>query len=310
VRSLAPLLLVLAAASASAQPRTLNGFTLEPADVAVEEIREGGPPRDGVPALDDPPRVAAAGAPWEDDQPVVGLELGGERRAYPLAVLEWHEVANDVLGGVPIAVSYCPLCGTALVFDRRVDGRVRRFGVSGLLYRSALLIFDRETESLWTQIGARAVTGPARGRRLRVLRSRIEPWGAWRARHPDTTVLSALTGHKRSYGVSPYGDYALSERLLFGEKPDSRYHPKMPTLGLRLADGPARAYPAAELMRAGGSVSERFGGGRVRVAYDPEQQAFEVEAPDAVEVIEGYWFAWIAFHPASEVFVAPDAPAR
>jgi hypothetical protein len=310
VRAAALALLWLAATAAGAQPRTLNGFVLEPADVAIDEIREGGPGRDGVPALDDPSHVAPADAPWEDEQPVVGVALGGEHRAYPLAVLEWHEVANDVVGGVPIAVTYCPLCATALVFDRRVEGKPRRFGVSGLLYRSALVMFDRESESLWTQVGARAVTGPARGRRLRVLRSRIEPWGAWRARHPDTTVLSAQTGHRRTYGVSPYGDYALSERLLFGEKPDSRYHPKMPTLGLRLADGTARAYPAAELVRAGGAASERFGDGRVRVAYDPDLQAFEVEAPEAVEVIEGYWFAWIAFHPESQVFVAPEAPAR
>jgi hypothetical protein len=300
----AGLLLVLAAASAAAEPRVLNGFTLEPAAVPVEAIREGGPGRDGVPALDQPEHVAPDAAPWEPGEPVIGVEAGGERRAYPLAVLEWHEVVNDTLGGVPILVSYCPLCGTGLVFDRRVEGKARRFGVSGLLYKSDLLMFDRESESLWSQIGATAITGPARGQRLRLLRSRIEPLEAWRKRHPDTTVLTSRTGHKRTYGVSPYGDYALSERLLFGEKGDARYHPKMPTLGLRAADGAARAYPAAELVRAGGEVRERFAGADVRVSYDPDAQVFAFQAPDAVEAVEGYWFAWITFHPKSSVFVA------
>jgi hypothetical protein len=309
VRAPAVLLLALAASPAAAEPRVLNGFALDGAAVPADQIRAPGPKRDGIPALDDPEHLPAEGSPWEPGDPVLGVELGGEARAYPLAVLEWHEVVNDTLGGVPIAVTHSALCGTALVFDRRLDGRPRRFGVSGLWHQSDLLMFDRESESLWSQITGIAISGPARGRRLRLLRSRIESWEAWRKRHPDTRVLSTRTGHKRTYGVSPYGDYALSDRLFFDQSPDPRYHPKMPTLGLRAADGSARAYPAAELLRAGGSASESFGGGRVRVAYDEEQQVFQVEVPDAVDAIEGYWFAWIAFHPGSSVFVAePGAP--
>jgi len=292
--------------------RTVNGFPLESDTIDADEIRAGGPPRDGIPALDDPAVVPAAEAPWPDDVPVVGVAVGGKARAYPLAVLVWHELANDTLGGRPILVSYCPLCGTALVFDRSIDGEPHRFGVSGLLYKSDLLMFDRETESLWSQIRAEAVTGPLEGRRLALLRSRIEAWSAWRDRHPDTTVLSRDTGHRRRYGASPYGDYATSERLMFPVEYSRRYHPKMPTLGLRRPDGPARAYPAAELVGAGGEVRERFDGEPVRVAYDPESQTFDVEAPEEIEVIEGFWFAWIAFHPGSSVFTAEpsDAPAH
>ena len=126
----------------------------------VEEILAGGPPRDGIPALDEPKFVSAAASVWEDDEHVVGVSVGGESRAYPLAILVWHELVNDSLGGEPILVSYCPLCGTAMVFDRRVGGRERRFGVSGLLYLSDLLLYDRASESLWSQISATAVTGP------------------------------------------------------------------------------------------------------------------------------------------------------
>jgi hypothetical protein len=301
------LLLVAAGAGAAAEPPVRNGFVLEPSSIPADQIVSGGPPRDGIPALEEPEAAPAGAAEWDEGEPVVGVELGGESRAYPLAILVWHEQANDSVGGVPILVSYCPLCGTAMVFDRRVGSRTHRFGVSGLLYRSDLLMFDRETESLWSQIGAEAVTGPARGARLRLLRSRIEPWGAWRRRQPETKVITSRTGHERRYGVSPYGDYALSERLLYPLEHDARYHPKMPTLGLRLADGRARGYPAEELARAGGSVAEEFAGRKVRVTYDPEQQVFDVEAPGDVDVIEGFWFAWMAFHPASSIFVAPPS---
>ena len=305
---LAAALAVPGAAAPAAETPSLNGFALEPSSIPSGEIHKGGPPRDGIPALEGPALVPAADAPWDDDEPVIGVQLGGESRAYPYAILVWHELVNDVLGKQPILVSYCPLCGTGIVFDRRLEGKSHRFGVSGLLYQSDLLMYDRETESLWSQISAEAVTGPSRGRRLKMLRARIEPWGAWRRRHPDTTVLSPETGHQRRYGDSPYGDYAVSEdvveRFFPPTRLDRRYHPKMPTLGLRIAGGAARAYPASELAQAGGAASEEFSGHRVRVAYDPEAQVFEVEAPDAIEVIEGYWFAWIAFHPESSVFRA------
>ena len=303
------LLLAIGLAGASGAS-SRNGFALEPASVPVSEILAGGPPRDGIPSLDHPPAVAAVGAPWDDDAIVLGVVSGAETRAYPVAILAWHELVNDTLGGRPILVSYCPLCGTGLVFDRRIDGAARSFGVSGLLYRSDLLMFDRESESLWSQISAEAVTGASLGRRLEIVRSSMQRLGAWRRAHPATTVLSRETGYRRDYSRIPYGDYATSERLMFPVALDRRYHPKMPTLGLRRPGGAARAYPALELVRAGGAVAERFEGEAVRVAYDAEQQVFQVEAPDALEVVEGYWFAWAAFHPETTVFVHADASDR
>ncbi len=295
----------LAPMSLQAAETELNGFKLIPSSVPAGEILSGGPPRDGIPALESPKHAPVSEARWTDDAIVMGLVQGGEARAYPIAILTLHEIVNDTLGGVPILVSYCPLCGTGLAFDRRVDGRARTFGVSGLLYRSGLLLYDRETESLWSQIESTAVTGPALGTRLRVLRSTMARWSDWKGAHPDTTVLTPETGYPLDYAQSPYVAYATSDGLLFPAPVDSRYHPKMPTIGVRLAGGKARAYAAAELSRAGGSVSERFEGHAISVRYDVERQVFEAEAPAEVEVIEGYWFAWVAFHPETTVFVAP-----
>jgi len=300
------LCLLLAAASSASEPQQApvrNGFTLAPSSIAVEKILGGGPPRDGIPALTRPTVVPAAKASWHDDEIVIGVAQGEAARAYPIAILNWHELVNDTLGGHHILVSYCPLCGTALVYDRQTGDRVRTFGVSGLLYQSDLLLYDRESESLWSQIAASAVTGPAMGQRLRVLRSALMPWGAWKARHPNTSVLSLDTGHRRPYDEDPYAGYATNKQLMFPAPLDPRYHPKMPTLGVRLASGAARAYPAEEIVRAGGRVEDRFEGHSVTVSYEPDIQVFDVEAPMELEVIEGYWFAWSAFHPKTSVFV-------
>jgi hypothetical protein len=202
-----------------------NGFVLEPASVPAEEILAGGPRRDGIPALDHPSVLRAAEADWTDDEPVLGVAVAGEARAYPVAILNWHELVNDTLGGEPILVSFCPLCGTGLVFDRRVGGEVRAFGVSGLLYRSGLLMYDRGSQSLWSQISAEAVTGPLLGQRLRILRARMDQWGRWRRDHPESTVLSRETGHRRDYDRSPYAGYADSRKLIFPASIDRRYHP-------------------------------------------------------------------------------------
>lgn len=293
--------------AAAAEGLVRNGFPLEPASIPADEIIPGGPPRDGIPSLEHPPAVRPADASWEDDAMVMGVTVGDQARAYPTGILGRHELVNDTLGGTPILVSFCPLCGTGMVFDRRVDGEVLEFGVSGLLYQSDLLMYDRASESLWSQISAEAVTGPRRGTRLDLLRSTMMSWGDWRRKHPGTTVLSRETGYDRDYDQSPYGDYATSEFVGFRAPVDPRYHPKMPTLGLRVPGRGARADPASELAGAGGQVKEEFLGFRVRVAYDPDRQVFEVEAPPEVDAVEGFWFAWAAFHPETSVFRASSS---
>ncbi|MFQ5696978.1 MAG: DUF3179 domain-containing protein [Myxococcota bacterium] len=308
--ALVPLLALLWPAGANASAPRLNGFQLDPSDVPVDEILRGGPPRDGIPALDHPETLPADQAPWHPEELVLGVEVSGDARAYPIAILNWHELVNDTVGGEPILISYCPLCGSGLVFDRRIDGVARSFGVSGLLYQSDLLLYDRESDSLWSQLESKAVTGPARGSRLRVLRSALVPWGTWRSRHPDTRVLSLDTGYGRDYTQSPYGGYARSDRLYFPAHLDRRYPPKAPTLGLRLADGTARAFPAPEILRAGGEIETKFANRPIRVRYDAAGGTFDVTAPPDVEVIEAYWFAWSAFHPSASVFVAVEPAAE
>lgn len=302
-------LLIGASVAAQTPGTTLNGFSILDATIPIDEILKGGPQRDKIPALNDPRVLPAEAAPWPDEARVIGIEIAGEARAYPLAILNWHELVNDSLGGMPILVSYCPLCGTGMVFDRRVGGSARRFGVSGLLYRSDLLLFDRESESLWSQISATAVTGPASGERLRLLRSDQQSWRRWRESHPQTSVLSPATGYARNYARSPYGDDPDSDRLLFPVRVDPRYPLRTSTLGLRSSDGRARAYPAPEVKKAGGIVREVFAGLEIEVRYDARRGEFKVEAPGPIAVIEGYWFAWLAFHPDSSVFVAKQGVA-
>ena len=296
--------LLISASAHAAGSLERNGFSLEPSRIPQDQILSGGQSRDGIPTLDHPSVDAASASSWKDEDLVVGVVHGGEARAYPLAILVWHELVNDKLGGDPILVSYCPLCGTALVFDRRIDGRVHRFGVSGLLYQNGLLMYDRETESLWSQIEARAVTGAHIGRRLEMQRSRIMQWKAWREAHPNTTVVSRKTGYPRDYGRTPYQAYKTSNRLLFPLDADRSRHLKMPTLGLRIPDGPSRAYPSEEVARAGGRVEDRFANQPVVVSYDQETRRFDYQVPDGIEVVEGFWFAWMAFHPESDVFEA------
>jgi hypothetical protein len=300
-------LLSLAATARSAEPRQANGFELEPSLVPIDEILKGGPARDGIPALDRPDQDAANEASWRDDELIVGVVRGKAARAYPIAILVWHELVNDELGGDPILVSFCPLCGTALVFDRRLQGRARKFGVSGLLYQSDLLMYDCETESLWSQIGANALTGALMGQRLELMRSKITTWKTWREAHPETTVLSKQTGYQRDYGRTPYEGYETSKLLYFPVEADTRRHPKMPTLGLRIPNVPSRAYPGEEVARAGGRVEDVFSGRRVLVTYDSKTRHFDFEIPEGIEVVEGFWFAWMAFHPESSVFES-DGP--
>jgi hypothetical protein len=138
----------------------------------------------------------------------------------------------------------------------------------------------------------------------------MDQWGQWRRDHPESTVVSRETGYRREYDRSPYSGYAESRKLIFPASIDRRYHPKMPTLGLRVPGDGSRAYPASELARVGAPVEERFLGHRVRIAYDADRQVFDVDAPPEVEVIEGFWFAWAAFHPETSVYLASESSGQ
>ncbi|MGL1832531.1 DUF3179 domain-containing protein [Rhodocyclaceae bacterium SMB388] len=301
-----PLAALLAVISLSAWAVQKNGFDLTGASVPIDEIHHGGPPRDGIPSIDQPRFVAAAEADFlKPDDRVLGFHRSGIARAYPIAILNWHEVVNDRIGGEPIAVTFCPLCGTGMVFSTRVDGRDLTLGVSGLLYNSDVLLYDRQTESLWSQIMSEAVSGPMKGARLAFLPTAHTTWSDWRARHPDTKVLSPDTGHRRDYRRDPYSDYVESESLMFPVRhADARLHPKEQVIGVTIA-GESMAYPFTALDRNPARVIEDTVGGQVlRLEFDPQARTARVFGDDGEEIpsLIAFWFAWVAFNPDTRVF--------
>jgi hypothetical protein len=193
--------------------------------VDVEELRSGGPPPDGIPPVDEPRFVRPDSVRGlEDQEPVIAFELDGDARAYPLEILTWHEIVNDTVAGVPVAVTYCPLCNTAVVYDRRLGDRVLDFGTSGQLYQSALVMYDRQTESLWAHFTAEGLVGILAGERLDTYPASIVSWASWRDTHPDGLVLSRDTGFDRDYGRNPYPGYddVDNQPFLFSGEVDGR----------------------------------------------------------------------------------------
>jgi hypothetical protein len=189
--------------------------------IRLEEIVWGGVPVDGIPSLDNPKLVGAGEASYLLDEDLVfGAAINGDVRAYPLRIMGWHEMFNETIGGVPVALAYCTLCGAGILFETQVEGRDRPlvFGSSGLLYRSNKLMFDRETDSLWNQFTGQPVSGPLvnSGIELKIRPVTITSWAEWKALHPDTRVLSIDTGHQRDYGSGVvYQDYFASPDLMF-----------------------------------------------------------------------------------------------
>jgi hypothetical protein len=172
------------------------------------EILPGGPPKDGIPSIDDPAfETVAEVSGMSETEPVIGLIVNGDARAYPLKILIWHEIVNDTVGGVPVTVTYCPLCNSSIVFERAVDGRVLDFGTTGKLRNSDLVMYDRQTESWWQQFSGTAIVGAMTGTELKILPSRLESWALFKDRAPDGKVLVPNSRHERSYGLNPYVGY-------------------------------------------------------------------------------------------------------
>ena len=200
-------------------PRT--DFTKHSIDYG--DVLSGGPPKDGIPSIDNPKFVklslAINLAPTE---PVIGLEVNGVARAYPLRVLTWHEIVNDVIGGTPVAATYCPLCNAAIVFDRRIDGQVLEFGTTGKLRHSDMIMYDRQTDSWWQQFLGEGIVGSMTGKRLKTLPARLESFEKFAARHPDAEVLVPSNPGMRPYGANPYVGYDNSgfPFLYKGEVPE------------------------------------------------------------------------------------------
>lgn len=176
-------------------------------NIDINEVTSGGPPRDGIPPIDNPKFKAVDTVQLPGTEPVVGLEVGGVARAYPLRVLMWHEIVNDTIGGLPVTVTYCPLCNAAIVFDRRVEGRVLDFGTTGNLRNSDLVMWDRQTESWWQQFQGMAIVGEMTGTVLKIVPARLESYHNFSKRFPNGEVLVPNSMTMRQYGQNPYAGY-------------------------------------------------------------------------------------------------------
>ncbi len=275
-------------------------------EIRLEEITWGGVVKDGIPALINPTHIAAAEADYlTDDELVFGIEINGDARAYPLRILDWHEMANDVVGGVPLALAYCTLCGSGILFETDVAGRGQPFvfGSSGFLYRSNKLMYDHETHSLWNQFTGRPVVGRLTGSgiELPVRPVAITRWADWLAANPDTRVLSLETGYAPDYRPGrPYGVYFASPDLMFPVLvPDERLQPKDYVFALR-AGADEKAWPLSAF--AGGrvindSLGERdivlIGNAETRTvrAYEAGGRDFTA-VPETTQQIEGGGEVW------------------
>lgn len=214
--------------------------------VDTSEVISGGPSPDGIPPIDDPKFVTVEEADeWLDPrEPVVWLGIDDDVRAYPVQVLMWHEIVNDTVGGTPVTVTYCPLCNTAVSFVRVVDGEETTFGTSGRLYNSALVMYDRATESLWSHFNGKAIVGVVTGEQLEMISSPLVAWSDFSEEHPDAQVLDReRTGYDRDYGRNPYTNYddPDGEPFLFRGDVDDRARAQQRVVGVEIGDE-ARAW--------------------------------------------------------------------
>lgn len=294
--------------SSAANSKEINGFELDDALIPANQIFSGGPEKDGIPAIDNPKfvKIRAAGFMKDGDR-VLGITINGESKAYPIKILNWHEIVNDSIADVSFAITYCPLCGTGIAFDSNISGQILNFGVSGLLYNSDVLLYDRETDSLWSQLLSKAVTGKHKGIALKPLPTIHTTWANWKQLHPSSSVLSIDTGYKRSYSKDPYGGYEQSRLLYFPvtNKAPARYHPKEKVLGLTLGKT-YKAYPFIELNKNNKSTfTDVVNENSLTIHWNKSEKTGYVTNVQGIilPTVQSYWFAWYAFHPDTEVFI-------
>jgi hypothetical protein len=321
--------------------------------VPLDKIVSGGPPQDGIPSIDNPKfqSVQEADKILEDSEFVLGLNINGDRRAYPLQILVWHEIVNDVVGGEPVAITYCPLCFTNQVFNRTLsDGNIVEFGTSGKLYNSNLVMYDRQSNSLWSQALGEGIVGDYSGVKLERIPFDIAYWKEWKELYPESKVLSRDTGSVRPYGADPYGDYYTNDLILFPvANDDKRLGLKEIVIGLE-DENQYKAYKLQDI-ETKKIVNDVVGDRKIalvslqpfmvrvfdriidnnedkgekiavelfynkttntlrdivtdsEVNFDGEfiSGPFENKQLKQLPMDQGFWFEWVAFHPATEIF--------
>ncbi len=312
--------------------------------IPLDKIKGGGPPKDGIPSIDNPKFAEIQDSRFmSSSDTVIGLEINGEAKAYPIFILVWHEIVNDYVGGVPVSVTYCPLCYTNQVFERVIDGQEVEFGTSGKLYNSNLLMYDRYTESYWSQALGIAVKGELTGYELNLIPFDVITWGDWEKLHPETVVLTTDTGHIRSYATDPYGNYYTEPRIMFPvEHSDDRLSPKEIIIGFN-QDDIYKAYKQNDI-ESKIIINDSIGNTPVMLIslYSENSRAFVRIVDDNIldfayengkifdsqtnsewsydglsisgtyhgkqlerlPIEPGFWFEWVAFHPQTLIFGA------
>jgi len=271
-------------------------LTQADSDVAFDSIMQACPARDCIPSIDQPVYVPTGEVGYlRDDDLVMTLTHNGITRAYPTRILDHHEIVNDMFGSDPVAITYCPLCGSGLAFDRRQDGQVLDFGVSSLLHNSDLIMYDRQTESLWQQITGEAFAGKSRGAQLKTLPLSMITWNDWRQQYPDASVLTVEGIQTERYQKDAYGDYAESEKLYMPvSATDARLHPKKVIFGLETGDQAIAI--DSEWLEKERHWSNEFDGKQLRVALDKNGEITASLDGKPVTVHRMFWFAWYSFH--------------
>jgi len=309
---LAVLSLLLLAVGAQAQRAykvdivrdTFHFSSLSKKSVSLDDLHQGCPARDCIPSIDDPKFVSAADATYvADDDIIIAISFGGEHRAYPTRILDHHEIVNDTIADTPLAITWCPLCGSAVGVRRDVGDTITEFGVSGVLYNSDLVFYDRETETLWDQVEAKGIVGPLTGKTLDLVPVTMTRWSRWREAHPDTLVLSTDTGFEEDYSGDPYAEYRSTDRLFFPvAQRDNDVFPKTVVYGFEI-DGDSVAY-TEDLLREHGTYKNEIDGEAAAVVMrDDGSVILELGNSGArYAPIRLFWFAWYTFHPKTQLF--------
>lgn len=278
-----------------AEPKQSTGA----ARVELDALLNGGVPRDGIPSIDAPEFDTADTTPFKGDEIVVGVVINGEAKAYPYGILNWHEIVNDTVGGVNVTVSYCPLCDTIVAFER---GNTT-YGISGLLYQSCLVMYDRADDSLYAQPWGLGIVGPETNESLSRIPAIKTTLNSWLAQHPDSKVLSTRTGHQRDYHSYPYGTYYTDEAIIFPvrNQEDLSLHPKAivsyvwepdDAVPMNEFSGTSHQFIHDELRQSGPQVVD-FAGRQIRARWDERLATVIVEAMDGTEIPSSTAFAFV-----------------
>ncbi|MBI2632641.1 DUF3179 domain-containing protein [Candidatus Pacearchaeota archaeon] len=243
----------------------------------------------------------------EDNELVLALTYKSVEKIYPLQILVWHEIANDNIAGNPILITYCPLCGSGIAYERKIEVNGEkietRFGTSGKLFNSNLVMYDEKTDTYWQQIDGKAIVGELTGQELKEISIDTVVWRDWKSGHPNSEVLSQDTGFSRQYGKDPYGSYYEDSFLIFDvNAQDDRIHPKTVVFGIEV-DGTYKAYKEEDLIKEK-TIEDKIGGVRVKIERNDDGivKISNLETGDEIVKERDFWFAWYAFHPETKLY--------